>query len=206
MKKDIEITFFNKGLRSFIEVDLCAECPRQDDKGCCGYYSPVFYPTDFAYLLQNKPDMINYIFNLDNITVLDASVTINKTQDNESYRCHFHTKEKGCLLPQELRESICRHFVCPGINWEAESTLAHWKEFFQRLTNFEISLNNSISAMLKQQGLTLRDKENRPVFFQTMLQLFGEHTAKLPDFFESCPPTEKAIIKRTIKYGTDWPL
>ena len=55
MQKEIKIIFHNQGLRSYIEVDLCSECPRQDDKGCCGFYSPVFYSSDFAYLLKNQP-------------------------------------------------------------------------------------------------------------------------------------------------------
>lgn len=206
MYKEVNIIFHNQGLRSYIEVDLCSACPRHDDKGCCGYYSPVFYPTDFAYLLKNQPDLLQYIINLDDTTVLDASITVNNTIEGNSYRCHFHSKEGGCRLSQQQRESVCRHFVCPGINWEKEEELQHWKEFFTRLSDYEIMLNNSITDELKLRGLTLRGKNNRDIFFQQLLSIFEEKTLVLPEFFASCPPREEFRIVCEIKYGEDWPL
>ncbi|MBO8158705.1 hypothetical protein [Thermosyntropha sp.] len=206
MLKDIILTFHNRGLRSFIEVDLCPECPRQDHKGCCGYYSPVFYPTDFAYIMQNKPKLLNYIFSIPNLTILDSSVTVNSTIDKNGYLCHFHDLQKGCTLPQDLRETICRHFVCPGIGWEKEPELKHWKEFFQNLFDYEIYLNNLIADKLKAKGLSLRDHKNRRLFFQELLTIFIDETRNLPDFFNRCPPLEKFTLTRSIKFGTDWPL
>lgn len=206
MEKDINLVFHNQGLRSYIEVDLCRECPRQDDKGCCGYYSPVFYPSDFAYLLKEQPQLVDYIFSLDNITVLDASVTVNNQIDGPSYRCRFHQKEGGCLLSQELRESICRHFVCPGIAWENEERLNHWKQFFAELADYEIYINNKVAARLQEMGLSLRQPENRSPFFQKMLEFFEEETASLPAFLAECPAREEARIKRPIQYGSNWPL
>lgn len=206
MQKSIKLIFHNMGLRSYIEVDLCSQCPRQDDKGCCGFYSPVFYASDFAYLLKNKPDLIDYIFTLDNITILDASVTINNSIDGESYRCHFHRKNGGCLLDQIMRESICRHFVCPGIAWEQEEKLRHWKEFFTRLSDYEIELNNHIAAILLGKGLSLRNKDKREQFFNQLKTIFEQETATLPEFFTQLPSSEEAIIFREITYGRDWPL
>lgn len=206
MQKEILITFYNQGLRSYIEVDLCRECPRQDNKGCCGHYSPIFYPSDFAYLLKVKPELINYIFSLSDITVLDASVTINNSIDGSSYKCQFHTNDSGCLLDQNLRESICRHFVCPGINWPHEEGLKHWQEFFDLLSDYEIELNNNIADKLKKKGLTLRNKETRDLFFKELITCFQEETQNLPSFFSKYPSRETFKITRTLKFGTEWPL
>ncbi|MEN6348550.1 MAG: hypothetical protein ABFD08_04005 [Syntrophomonas sp.] len=206
MQKDIKLIFHNEGLRSFIEVDLCRECPRQDDKGCCGYYSPVFYPSDFAYLLRNQPELMDYIFKLDNITVLDASVTVNNSIDGPSYRCSFHRREGGCLLPQPVRESVCRHFVCPGIDWQHEDKLGSWKEFFNQLEDYEITVNNKIAAVLREMDLSLRREDQREEFFTQLLRLFEEETASLPEFMASCPKIEEATVTREIKFGQDWPL
>lgn len=206
MQKEISITFHNQGLRSYIEVDLCWECPRQDNKGCCGYYSPVFYPSDFAYLLKVKPELIDYIFSLPNITVLDASVTVNSKIDGDSYKCKFHTNDSGCLLEQDLRESICRHFVCPGINWPQQEELKHWQVFFDLLCDYEIELNNKIADKLKQKGLTLRNPRTRDDFFKELMALFEEETQNMPNFLSQYPQQETFKITRTLRFGTEWPL
>lgn len=206
MHKDIKIVFHNQGLRSYIEVDLCRECPRQDGKGCCGFYSPVFYASDLAYLLKHKPELIDYIFSIDNITVLDASVTVNKIIDGDSYRCHFHRKDGGCMLDQDLRESVCRHFVCPGIDWEKEPKLRPWKEFFARLSDYEIELNNRMADLLQEKGLTLRNEEKRGQFLHELEALFELETAVLPEFFSQLPAKATVSLKRAITYGKDWPL
>lgn len=206
MFKEIELVFHNQGLRSYIEVDLCRECPRQDDKGCCGHYSPVFYPSDFAYLLQNHPDIMNYLMNIEDVTVLDASLTVNNSIDGDSYKCHFHRADGGCLLKQLQRESICRHFVCPGIGWEKEARIKHWKDFFSRLEDYEIALNLRIADILKAQGLSLRDKDRRPLFFHHLLTIFQSETKDLPPFLRSCPPVERFTIKRQIYFRQEWRL
>jgi hypothetical protein len=206
MEKDISLVFHNEGLRSYIEVDLCAECPRQDGKGCCGYYSPVFYPTDLAYLYINQPALIDYVFNLGNLTVLDASVTINNDIDGESYRCKFHSKDGGCILTQLQRETICRHFVCPGIDWQREPNLQHWNLFFKRLFDYEIELNNRITNELVAQGLTLRNPSLREKFKAELLRLFDIELQHLPDFLNERPPVETFNISRIINRGHNWPL
>lgn len=206
MQKEIKLKFHNRGLRSYIEVDLCAECPRQDAKGCCGYYSPVFYASDFAYLLENKPELIENILQADRITVLDTSVTLNKSIDGESYRCHFHRQQGGCFLEQEERESICRHFVCPGVDWESDPHLARWKKFFTLLFDYEIELNNQISEELSNIGLSLRRETERAEFFRQLLVIFKDKTRILPDFFNECPPEEEATLIREISFGQDWRL
>ncbi|MGR6835387.1 hypothetical protein [Syntrophomonas erecta] len=206
MYKDVVLIFYNRGLRSYIEVDLCAQCPRQDDKGCCGYYSPIFYPADFAYLLQNCPELLTEILKLPNTTILDASITINNTIDGNSYHCYFHRKEGGCRLPQMLRESICRHFVCPGIGWEKRPKLKEWKIFFEKLADYEIELNNYIADCLAEEGLSLRNPSQHPVLFKRLMEIFQQQTLVLPDFFFSVPPQDKVTITCEIHYKDEWPL
>lgn len=206
MAERIKLVFHNQGLRSFIEVDLCGKCPRQDDKGCCGYYSPVFYLSDLAYLLKTKPDLVEYLFSLPNLTVLDASVTINSAVDGSSYRCQFHTQEKGCLLPQQLRESICRHFVCPGIAWEKEADLSAWKIFFDQVNEYEINLNQTLADIFKLKGLTLRKLEQRLEIFAELPKEYEKLIKTPPDFFSSRPLLEEAVIYRDLVFGLDWKL
>jgi len=206
MEKEVTIVFHNRGLRSFIEVDLCAECPRQDDKGCCGFYSPVFYPTDLAYLLVNQPDLLDYIFSLDHLTILDASVTVNNTIEGSSYRCKFHSKENGCILSQSLRESICRHFVCPGIGWWEEDDMKDWRDYFDKLTSYEIQINNQWADILKEQGLTLRDPSMRERIFDELRKLYEKNLSKLPDFITVMPEKDTRTLTRQIRYGLDWIL
>lgn len=206
MEKDIVLVFHNQGLRSYIEVDLCPQCPRQNDKGCCGYYSPVFYPTDLAYILLKMPGLIDRIFSLPHLTILDASVTVNSLVDDDSYRCQFHSRQGGCQLAMKLRESVCRHFVCPGIAWWEEEKLQPWKEFFDRLTDYEIAVNNELADALKTHGFTLRNPELRPHFYETLVPLYLEKLTMKPDFFAQYPSQEKVTLRRKLAFGKDWPL
>lgn len=206
MEKEITLVFHNEGLRSYIEVDLCAECPRQDDKGCCGFYSPVFYPTDLAYLYINQPDLIDYIFKQDQLTILETSVTVNNDKDGDSYRCKFHSRDRGCLLSQRQRETICRHFVCPGIDWQREKTMQHWKDFFICLFNYEIELNDRFSDDLTAKGLTLRIPSLREQFMRELVQLYTLELEQLPHFFNTTPSIEVFKIKRPIEWGKNWCL
>lgn len=206
MEKDITLVFHNHGLRSYIEVDLCSECPRQDDKGCCGFYSPVFYPTDLGYLYLNQPELLDHIFSLDHLTILDASVTVNNVIDGTSYRCKFHRKEGGCFLSQSTRESICRHFVCPGIGWWSEENMQNWWNFFDQLSTYEIQLNNRWSELLKEEGLSLRYAEQRETIFRKLGRLYEEEISNAPDFIRQMPDRESQTLHRTIRFGTDWQL
>ena len=206
MEKDIEIIFHNRGLRSYIEVDLCAECPRQDDKGCCGYYSPVFYPTDLGYLYITQPDLLDHIFALEHLTILDASVTVNNVIDGDSYRCKFHRTEGGCFLSQSSRESICRHFVCPGIGWWLEEQMQNWWDFFDKLSNYEIKLNNSWAAMLSEMGLSLRNPAERGTIYRKLGRLYQEELARVPESIPQMPAIESKTLRRTIRIGADWQL
>ncbi|HWP97211.1 MAG TPA: hypothetical protein VN426_10230 [Syntrophomonadaceae bacterium] len=206
MEHEIGLIFHNRGLRSYIEVDLCRQCPRQDDKGCCGYYSPVFYLADFAYWLEKKPDLVDHLFSLPNLTVLDASVTMNSAPEGDSYRCRFHGRENGCFLTQELRESICRHFVCPGINWEVEPHLQHWRLFFEKLGEYEISLNNQMAEIFKERGLSLRDPLQRRELLGHLPGVFHDLTVNSTGFLASCPILEEAVIRRPLVYGKEWRL
>jgi len=202
----VQLVFHNNGLRSYIEVDLCARCPRQDDKGCCGFYSPVFYATDLVYLLHNQPQLLEEIFQMDCITVLDASVTINQQPDRDSYRCRFHSRQGGCLLPQHLRESVCRHFVCPGIGWENHPELQKWKKFFEQLADYEIQLNNGAAEYIKTKGLTLRSPADRQQVIRAMEEYLHQQTQTLPAFFEEVPAEETAVISCQLRFGKEWTL
>ncbi|NLG31988.1 MAG: hypothetical protein GX550_00530 [Syntrophomonadaceae bacterium] len=206
MNREIKITFNNRLLRSYIEVDLCLDCPRQDSKGCCGHYSPVFYPTDLAYLYKENPDILSLILNLKDITVLDTSITVNNDIDGQSYKCKFHNQTKGCILAQEMRESICRHFVCPGIDWESEPKCNNWRIFFDSLTEYEIALNKRLGDKLAQKNLTLRDRSRHNAFFKELISLYDEETENFPSFLYNFPSTEEYTLIRPIKYGRDWPL
>ncbi|HWQ75021.1 MAG TPA: hypothetical protein VN441_06885 [Syntrophomonas sp.] len=206
MDKEIKLTFHNLGLRTYIEADLCAQCPRQDDKGCCGYYSPVFYPTDLAYLYLHQPDLIARIFSTDHLTVLDHSVTVNNVPEGDSYRCKFHRREGGCLLEQSWRESICRHFVCPGIGWWEESSLQEWKEYMERLTDYEIDLNRRLSDALEARGLNLRHSQSRDQYLQVLSELYMEELTHIPDFIDCMPARQTVGITRPLLFGKDWPL
>lgn len=206
MDTDITLVFHNLGLRSYIEVDLCTQCPRQDDKGCCGFYSPVFYPTDLAYLYLHEPELLEYIFSLDHLTVLDASVTVNNIIEGPSYRCRFHSKEQGCILPQHLRESVCRHFVCAGIGWTEEESLKDWRIFFERLTDYEIEINNQWAAILASMGITLRNPDLRERFFAELVKLYQEISDNLPEFINSMPGQDTRTLRRSLRFGPEWIL
>lgn len=207
MVREINLVFHRRGLRSFIEVDLCAECPRQDNKGCCGYYSPVFYPTDLFFLNQQRPELIDYIAKLPRLTILDASITVNSLPDGEGFfRCQFHSIQKGCLLPMELRESVCRHFVCPGIAWRQEDELAHWREYFDHLEDYEIRLNNSLALRLDQEGLSLRNPGDWETIFARLETMMTEILAQEDELGSHLPRQESAQIRRPIRFGSEWPL
>jgi len=207
MLKEINLVFHRRGLRSFIEVDLCADCPRRDHKGCCGHYSPVFYLTDLYFIAKQRPQLIDYIAELPFLTVLDASITVNSIPDKDrSSRCQFHSLEKGCLLPMELRESVCRHFVCPGIAWDKESRLAHWKEYFDLLGNYEIDLNNYLAARISQENLSLRRQGDwKPIM--ALLETVMEQVLAEEEELGCHLPREEAVqIVRPICFGSEWPL
>lgn len=206
MLKDVQMTFYNQGLRSYIEVDLCSQCPRIDNKGCCGQYSPVFYPLDLAYMMLSQADLIEYIFKLDDITLLDTSITVNNDIDGESYKCKFHSQEKGCALSQNLRESICRHFVCPGIYWQKHKELETWHNFFIQLEAYENQMNEMIASKLQEKNLSLRYPSMHKEFLNETLALYQEIINNPPEFIKKQTKQENHTIKCSISYGEDWPL
>ena len=206
MDKEINLIFHNLGLRTYIEVDLCGECPRKDDKGCCGHYSPVFYPTDLAYLYLHQVEMIKRIFAFDHLTILNHSVTVNNVPDGDSYRCKFHSKDGGCLLEQTWRESICRHFVCPGIGWWEESALQEWKNYMEQLTDYEIALNQRLADALGQRGLSLRKPELREEYFRVLIDLYNKETEQVPAFLNRMPAQQSFRFVRRLYFGKEWKL
>ena len=204
--REIRLTFHNRGLRSYIEVDLCRECPRQDGKGCCGHYSPVFYATDLAYLALHRPDLLDLVFSQPHLTILDASVTVNNEIDGTGYRCRFHKVDGGCVLEQPYRESVCRHFVCPGIDWQQEEGLESWRQFFAYLEDYEISLNERIAEGLKQAGLTLRSPDSRQQCIDLLKKVYLRETRVLPDIIANQPEKQEFCLVRPLYYGEEWEL
>ncbi len=206
MQQIINITFHNLGLRSYIEVDLCLNCPRQDDKGCCGHYSPIFYPVDFALWLEENPQLIEEILGLPNLTFLDASITVNSPWDGNGHRCPLHSVESGCRIPQRYRESVCRHFVCSGIAWQDESALKPWFDFFEDLSAYEIDLNTRVTNFLALENLSLRSADKRQDFFSRLKYHMSELTKHEPAFFTAMPTSESISIVRELKFGNAWTL
>lgn len=200
------MTFHNRGLRSYIEVDLCGECPRQDEKGCCGHYSPVFYSTDLAYLALNRPDLLDLIFRQPHLTILDASVTVNNEIDAASYRCRFHKPEGGCVLEQLDRESVCRHFVCPGIGWQQEESLQSWRKFFELLEDYEIGLNQRIAERIAKCGWTLRNADTRSEYFEVLKEIYQQESCELPETIRTQVRDEECCLIISLSYGEDWEL
>jgi len=207
MHTAVTLVFHKKGLRSYIEVSLCPDCPRQDDKGCCGYYSPVFYPTDLAYIAVNNRPLLDMIAAMPRLTVLDASITVNsEPEGDDSYHCQFHSREKGCLLPMDLRESVCRVFVCPGIGWWNEPSLAAWKKYFDDLNDFEIALNNDIASKLCEEGLSLRNRDNWDQVINRIVSLMDFSLFKDVPAGQELPETERITLIRPLAFGREWQL
>lgn len=206
-KKDINLVFVRQGLRSYISVDLCRECPRQDNKGCCGHYSPVFYPADLFFIRRERPDLIEYIKGLPRLTILDFSITVDRLPDGDDlFRCQFHDPQQGCLLPVELRESVCRHFVCPGIGWWEEDNLAEWNNYFHHLADYEIALNNHIGAEMEKRGLSLRNPDDWDNIFTLIDELMQEALSRREAWGNHLPERESVWIKRRLTFGADWKL
>jgi hypothetical protein len=204
---EINLIFHRQGLRSYIDVDLCPKCPRQDNKGCCGYYSPVFYLTDLMFIKDRKPELLDYIRGLPRLTILDASVTVDSIPDwGDSYHCQFHTLDQGCLLSTELRESICRHFVCPGIGWWEEESLKAWHDYFEHLSQYEIMLNNALAGMIDHQGLSLRNADDwEPIFTLLDSHLDKNLFLEVP-FGHHLPRHEQVKLRRPLLLGKEWKL
>lgn len=200
----IEIVFHNLGLRSWIECTLCWDCPRNDAKGCC-YYNPTYYPVDFSYLYEVKPEVIKVIFSQPRITIMEKYMSVDRTEDKDGdFRCQFHSLEGGCCWAPELRESVCRFYVCPGCAiWEEEGT-AIWKEFFDRLDTYEAQINKAISAELATRGLDL--KSNAREFIKQAAQLFKQNWDIMPAWCREYPQEQRFLLKRPIYYGREWKL
>jgi HD superfamily phosphodiesterase len=75
-----------------------------------------------------------------------------------------------------------------------------------KLEDYEIELNHRIADILKAQGLSLRDKDSWPLFFERLLSIFQSETKELPSFLLSCPKVERFTIKRQIYFQEEWRL
>ncbi len=208
MNKETTVTliFRKRGLRSYIDLDLCSRCPRKDMKGCCGQYSPVFYLLDLAFLYQVRPDLIELIFSMPNLTVLDQSVTINKIPDESGFICQLLDKSSGCRLPQVMRESICRHFICCGVPWQNEPGLQKWADFFEDLANFEIKTNNEWAQIIAARGLSLRNPSQQEQIMILASHLLDELWAHPPVLLSGRAEDESVELQVTINPDSEWIL
>lgn len=207
MQKDVTLVFHRQGLRSWIEVDLCPDCPRMDGKGCCGYYSPVFYLTDLVWISHRDPGFLDRLFDLPRLTVLDFSITVNSLPDvDDSFRCQFHSTQRGCLLPLDLRESVCRIFVCPGIAWWNDQALKDWKKYFDDLEKFEIALNNKVAQESLRHGWSLRRAEHRKNIIYLSKSLIDLNLYREVPFGLDLPRRQEAKLAIELAFGNQWPL
>lgn len=205
IKREFEVIFHNQGLRSWIECTLCWSCPRDNHKGCC-FYNPTFYPLDFIYMQENNPELIDFIFKLPRVTVLEKYVGIDRMVDADGdYRCQLHSLHGGCIMAPDLRESVCRQYICPGCRiWEEEDTSC-WREFFDRLDACEKEINQEISAILGERGLSF--KTGPQEFIREACRLYYQNWPEDP--FAWCrdyPSQQRYRITREMAWGKDWKI
>lgn len=203
---NVQLTFRFRGLRSYIDLDLCARCPRQDQKGCCGHYSPVFYLLDLAYLYIEEPELIEFIFSLPRLTVLDHSVTVNKVPDGEGFICPMLDKKGGCRLPQIRRESVCRHFICQGVNWQEQPALKSWADFFERLGDLEIAINQEWAGRLQESGLTLRNPSHRDQICSRAAEYLADLLADPPPLVQGADYDQEFTLLISVDPEAEWIL
>ena len=81
-----------------------------------------------------------------------------------------------------------------------------WRDYFDKLTSYEIQINNQWADILKEQGLTLRDPSMRERIFDELRKLYEKNLSKLPDFITVMPEKDTRTLTRQIRYGLDWIL
>jgi hypothetical protein len=199
--KKITLTFHNLGLRSWIECDLCSQCPLDKEKGCCSY-SPTYHVLDIAYIGYYYPELLIQIVNGPGVLIQDMWITVNSLQDRVSgKRCRF-VSHTGCLIPVKFRESVCRHFICPGIKiWEGNS-LTKWQEFFQKVELTETEFNDYLRSMLKESGITLKTNFNKAV--DLLVSKYMDLIEVEQQRFVKYPSQEQVVIEREINLEEVW--
>ena len=81
-----------------------------------------------------------------------------------------------------------------------------WRDFFDKLSNYEIQLNNEWASILKGQGLTLRDPSLRPKFFDELKNLYQQELNRPPDFITLMPEQDSRSLTRPLSFRADWIL
>lgn len=203
---NVHMIFRYRGLRSYIDLDLCARCPRLDQKGCCGHYSPVFYLLDLAYLHKYQPELLELVFSMPRLTVLDHSVTINKIPDTEGFICPMLDKSSGCRLPQSHRESVCRHFICGGVGWNKRPEMRKWADFFEQLGDLEIAINNEWAERISASGLSLRNSKDRPAIYEKAASYLEELLKNPPPLLAGDDYDQDFDLLVEIDPETEWLL
>lgn len=202
MLTKIKLTFHNLGLRSWIECDLCYNCPLSRAKGCCTY-NPTFHAVDIAYIGAKQPDLLLLIINRPRVLVETTWISVNYLDDPMvGHRCQFNT-DTGCSLPVEFRESVCRHFICPGIKMWEEESISQWADFIQELETTEAEFNQHLREKLKQAGVDLRSS-----FLEATAVLVKEYKEVLKKIeeerFAGYPRQEQVILEREISLSEKW--
>ncbi len=202
MKQMVKVVFHNLGWRSWIECSFCATCPRSEKRGCC-CYNPLFMPADLGYLQKQAPELINQIFRLKRLTVLDSCVIVDNYQAaNGIWYCQFHSSECGCTLPIEQREFVCRRYVCSGMQlWEQPGT-ARWKSFFDQLEEQEVQLNKALERELRVADSCL--KADREYFLEVLRTAYQKHFQPSYEWMQAVPGSETIEYEIDISDWKEW--
>lgn len=202
MLTEIKMTFYNLGLRSWIECDLCYRCPLNQSKGCCSY-NPTYHLVDLGYIGSVRPDILPVIMGKPRLVIEEFWLSVSYLEDSRvGRRCQFNT-DTGCQLPVEYRESVCRHFICPGIRlWEEES-LARWAEFFQEIEATEAEFNQRLRLRLQEAGVDLRS--SFPTALDILVREYRQVLAGIEaERFGKYPSREQIVLSREIVPGEKW--
>lgn len=202
MRTEIKLTFHNLGLRSWIECDLCFKCPLNQAKGCCSY-NPTYHLVDLGYIGDQWPDLLPVILNKTRVLVDNFWVAVNYIEDPQvGRRCQFNT-DTGCQLPVEFRESVCRHFICPGIQMWEEESLKRWADFFQEIETTEAEFNQHLRLKLQEARVDL--KSSFPAALDVLVKEYHQVLAGIEaERFGKYPRQEEIIITREIDPDQIW--
>lgn len=201
-KRTFSVTIHNDGLRSRIDCGLCANCPRDDLKGCC-HYSPTFTVVDLAYFaLNQRNEILEAILTLPKKQFLAFEVRADALDDGSTYgRCPFHGS-RGCKLPPLDREFICRQFICSGIKLWVEPEAKKWQLFWDKLVNYDTELYVVLGEGLKAEGLTLKDNWQQSLDY--LAKEFELALKAYPQELLEYPKNETFVVTREVVRGKDW--
>ncbi|HWJ02427.1 MAG TPA: hypothetical protein VNU93_02035 [Verrucomicrobiae bacterium] len=143
------------------------------------------------------------------IVLEENRLVVTSVEKEQGKTCRFHAAN-GCRLHPEMRDTVCRLYVCPGIGLWREAGLLPWQNFFGALVQQEYELQELMAGQLKGEGLTLAESTWQAVAFLTRLNpgllesdmtglLYNQRELSLAAF----PPKLVKKITRQIS-RTDW--